>query len=71
MAPFMNEGTILGFAQVRRETDKAILVYLEDEGEERWIPKSVIHDNSEVYSLATSEGTLVVQTWWAEKEGLA
>jgi len=51
-----------------RETDRALLVRLED-GDEHWIPKSVIHDDSEVYELG-GEGTLVVQGWFARKEGL-
>lgn len=37
-------------------------------GEPFWVPKSVLHDNSEVYAVGHS-GSLVVKTWWAEKEG--
>lgn len=33
-----------------------------------WIPKSVIHDDSEVYKPGTS-GKLVVKSWWAEENG--
>jgi len=51
-----------------RDTDKALLVEFED-GVERWIPKSVIDDDSEVYKMGTS-GTLVVKQWFAEKEEL-
>jgi len=51
-----------------RDTDKALLVEFED-GVERWIPKSVIDDDSEVYKLGTT-GTLVVKQWFAEKEEL-
>jgi hypothetical protein len=36
---------------------------------EIWIPKSVIHDDSEVYKEG-AEGKLVVARWFAEKEGL-
>lgn len=68
--PFMNEGHILGQASIIRTTEKAILVKLEDEDDrEVWIPKSVIHDNSEVYSEQSSTGLLVVQEWWANKNG--
>jgi len=37
-----------------------------------WVPKSVIDDESEVFSAKEDEnsGTLVVQRWFAEKEGL-
>lgn len=34
-----------------------------------WVPKSVIHDDSEVF-MKDDVGTLVVKTWWAEKVGL-
>ena len=33
-----------------------------------WIPRTQIHDDSEVYCVE-SKGTLVVRRWWAEKEG--
>ena len=42
---------------------------LEDEdGKKFWVPKSVIHDDSEVWKEDDS-GKLVVKTWFAEKEG--
>lgn len=49
-----------------QETEKALLVRLKD-GEEVWVPKAVIHDDSEVYEKG-GEGTLIVQRWWAERE---
>lgn len=49
------------------ETEKALKVLIE--GETFWIPKSVVHDDSEVYEK-DHEGVLVVQEWFAEKEGL-
>jgi hypothetical protein len=51
------------------ESSKAIRVRL-DTGREVWVPKSVIDDDSEVYDSDHDEGKLVVQEWWAEKEGL-
>lgn len=53
---------------VKRETDKAL--YVEVDGVGAWIPKSQIHDDSEVYSKDT-EGALVVPLWLAEEKGLA
>jgi len=50
-----------------RETDKAILV--SDGTIELWVPKSVVHDDSEVYA-ADTEGDLVLAEWWAEQNGL-
>lgn len=54
---------------VENETAKALLVRIESKS--YWLPKSAIHDDSEVFDgLDNSEGKLVVQQWWAEKEGL-
>lgn len=54
--------------KVKHETSKAILV--EIEGDEHWVPKSQISDDSEVFSREHGEGTLIVSQWWAEQEGL-
>jgi len=57
-------------AKCIRETAKAILVdILEEDGDEKWIPKSQIHDDSEVYGKG-HEGRLIVSAWFADKEGL-
>lgn len=50
-----------------RETDKALYVDLGDK--KTWIPKSLIHDDSEVWKAGQS-GTLVIPEWFALKEGL-
>lgn len=61
----------LGEGRVKRATEKALLVELED-GSEVWIPRSVVHDDSEVYDDGeASEGEVVVKRWFAEKESLA
>jgi hypothetical protein len=36
----------------------------------RWIPQSVVHEDSEVYASG-HEGKVIVQEWWADKEGLS
>lgn len=51
---------------VQRETESAILCDID--GEEHWIPKSQIHDDSEVYK-ADTEGTLIVSLWIAKQKG--
>lgn len=33
-----------------------------------WIPKSVLHDDSEVFQNG-HVGEVIVKHWWAEKEG--
>jgi hypothetical protein len=36
-----------------------------------WIPKSQVHDDSEVYDVCEGrEGKLVITQWFAEKTGL-
>ena len=50
-----------------RETEKALLCVIE--GEEHWIPKSQILDDSEVYA-GEHEGTLVITEWIAHEKGL-
>ena len=64
----MSAGVNLGPAKVLRATDKALLVSLDGE-EEVWVPKSVIHDDSEVYSEKADEGDIVVLAWWAKNNG--
>lgn len=51
----------------KKETDAAIFVTID--GEDVWIPKSQIHDDSEVYA-EDHEGTLVVSSWIAQQRGL-
>jgi hypothetical protein len=53
-----------------RETEKAILVEASDlPDQQMWIPKSCVHDDSEVFKK-DDEGTLVVMEWFATKNGL-
>lgn len=62
-------GVFKCMASCVRETDKALLVHAE--GEELWIPKSQIHDDSEVFDGGdNSEGLLVIPEWLAEDKGL-
>lgn len=67
------EGFKVGVASVIGSTPKALRVRF-DEGAvvagEAWLPRSVIHDDSEVYdALNNARGTLVVEQWFATKEG--
>jgi len=52
-------------------TEKALRVlgvHAKDPHKHEWIPRSVIHDDSEVFDEG-HEGTLVVKLWFAEKQG--
>lgn len=56
----------LGKGQVTKETKMAVLVKFPDC--ERWIPKSVLHDDSEVFDGGeNAQGTVVVKAWWAQR----
>ncbi len=61
-------------SKATEETPKALRVTLQSNTAHStwvWIPKSMIHDDSEVYDAKdNSSGKLVVKLWWAEKEGL-
>lgn len=52
---------------VEAETDLALLCIIDDK--QRWIPKSVVHEDSEVQSEGDT-GTMAIMRWFAEKEGL-
>lgn len=53
--------------RVVRLTEKAMLV--EIDGEEVWVPLSVVAD-AETYEEGDTDVTISVQEWWAEKNDL-
>ncbi len=57
------------FCEVKMETDDAILVDIPDYGGEIWVPKHVLHEESEIRQSGDM-GELVVKTWFAEWEEL-
>ena len=64
----MSEETVeLEDVSVEAETDLALLCNIDDK--KHWIPKSVVHEDSEVSSEGDT-GTIVLQRWFAEKERL-
>jgi len=52
-----------------KETDKAILVEIPELEDEKWFPKTTIHEDSEVWK-EDDFGRLAVKYWFAEKENL-
>jgi hypothetical protein len=69
-----DEPFVVGAASVVGSSAKALRVKLEASSvlgaKEFWIPKSVVHDDSEVYdALNNARGELIVQRWFAIKEG--
>jgi hypothetical protein len=65
---FMTEQTVeFEDVTVEGETDLALLCTIDDK--KHWIPKSVMHEDSEVLSEGDT-GTIVIMRWFAEKEGL-
>lgn len=61
---------MLGVGKVVASTSKALCVRLDDAEEDLWIPKSQLHDDSEVYDSDSPPGEVVVTQWWAEQKGL-
>ena len=59
-----------GEVYVEARSDKALLVVFE--GEKIWVPKSVIDDDSEVWSdkHVGQTGDLVLPEWLADEKGL-
>ena len=59
----------IGDVRLVRTTDKALLV--EYEGEEIWVPRSQVDDDSEIYSdkQVGETGLLVIPYWLAEEKG--
>lgn len=65
----MSKGYSLGHCEeVLGETDKAIHVHPELLDESVWIPKSCIHDDSEVWK-GGQDGEVIVVMWWARRQG--
>lgn len=60
---------ILGDAEVLAESKNEKNLLFNVDGEEMWIPKKVIHDDSTVWEKGQPAGELVVKLWWAEKNG--
>ena len=54
---------------VLRETERALLVQIPDNGEDVWVPKSQLDEGNEL-DAEGDEGVLVVKAWWAEKRRL-
>ena len=67
------EGADFQVEQVLQESDKAIQVVFADTGNVKWIPKKVIHTDSEVYEKpddGLGAGTIIIHQWFATQEGL-
>jgi hypothetical protein len=64
------DDVVLVEVEVLRESEKALLVRPRDGDEDVWIPKTQIHEDSEVFSLKSSPGTMMVTRWIAEQKGL-
>lgn len=59
----------VAFDDVECSHDSPDAIKVDIEGEEIWIPKRQIHDDSEVYKDGTS-GTLIMTKWIAETKGI-
>ncbi len=69
-----DEAVSLGEVRLKHVTDDAILVAAIGDNEtfdgELWVPKTQVHDDSEVFEgMDGVEGELSVTHWWADKKG--
>jgi hypothetical protein len=64
-----NDEEPVEFEDVRVKAETELAILCEIDGKEVWIPRSQVHDDSEVSSQG-DEGTLILARWFAEKEGL-
>lgn len=74
------EPVTIGNGECIKETPDAILVELKRDrpdahgfvttDKQLWLPKSVLHDDSDVFKDGGT-GKVIVYQWWAEKEGFA
>jgi hypothetical protein len=70
------EGVTIGDGECVRATERAVLVELHGPRDvfgghsvrQVWIPKSVLHDDSEVFEDGGT-GAVIVHRWWADQEG--
>lgn len=64
--------TKLGQCEVIVTRPNAVLFKLPD-GQERWVPESVIHEDSELWheSPVGETGNVFVEDWWAKKVKLS
>jgi len=60
----------VGEAVPLQATNKAVLMDI-DTGHRLWIPKSAIHESSDVQTHPQEAGTLVVMMWFARGQGWA
>jgi len=57
------------FSDVKAIAETEVALLCEVDGEEVWLPKSQVQDESEVWQKG-DEGTLVVSEWIAKQKGL-
>lgn len=69
-----DEGVSLGRVRLVAQSKDAIKVTPLDDNEELdediWVPKSQVHDDSDVHEDMNGDvGELIITTWWADKKG--
>jgi hypothetical protein len=62
------EGVNMGESKIVASRPMALLIRIREQGT-HWILKSVIHDDSEVYSMANAKGNLILVRSFVEKRG--
>lgn len=62
--------TTLRGVEILRGTAKAVLVRFAD-GAERWVPQSVIHDDSPCWRPGDVGDLVIAEWWWVQQAGQA
>lgn len=66
----MSTGFRIEKTTATQATERALLVESDNLDAPCWVPKAVVHDDSEVFDAKdNAEGTLVVEKWFARKQG--
>jgi hypothetical protein len=63
-----NKAVYIDNVEVLRESGKALMVHIN--GKDHWIPQSQIHADSDVFSMGTSGGRLIITKWIAVQREL-
>lgn len=57
------------FEKIVAKTERAILIRFDDDMQE-WVPVKQVENEAEDYKRGDGPGTICIQRWWCEKNGL-
>ena len=54
---------------IEQVTEKAVLFNVDDAEEKTWVPRSVLEDDTGLVKLVGTEIELMIERWFADREG--